>query len=257
MIIQCSYPFNAVVDWCDRWQLSLNVNKTNCLVTGNCKHQPNYYVNGQLVCNVSEACDLGVMVESNLKFKMHCNRIAKKAYFILYNMFKTFENHGDTFYLKLYCTYVRPILESASEVWNPKEICNINTLERVQKYFTRKLKPNIQGYLNRLKILNLQTLEERRIISDLLCFKKMWLNNFEYMPNFSNEFTFNNGNRRQYGKLNIPYCRTETRKGFYCNRVVPLFNSISTNVLYQPYCKFKFEIKNMNFNRFCRGSCFH
>ncbi len=57
--------------------------------------------------------DTGVIVQSNLKFISHCTDIVKKAYFVLRNMFNTLKHNVTVFYVKLYKTYVRPILEYA------------------------------------------------------------------------------------------------------------------------------------------------
>ena len=42
--------------------------------------------------------------------------------------------------LKAYLSYVRPIVESASSVWNSDNfICNSNNIENIQIYFTKIL----------------------------------------------------------------------------------------------------------------------
>ncbi len=42
-----------------------------------------------------------------------------------------------TFFLEMYATYVRPILEYCSQVWSPPLKQNIDRIESVQIYFTR------------------------------------------------------------------------------------------------------------------------
>ena len=49
----------------------------------------------------------------------HCTDIVKKAYFVLRNVINTFKRNDTEFYVKLCTTYVRPILEYASQVWSP------------------------------------------------------------------------------------------------------------------------------------------
>ena len=46
-------------------------------------------------------------------------------------------NRDNVTLMKLYITFVRPILEYASVIWSP--MFNINRLERVQRYFTNKI----------------------------------------------------------------------------------------------------------------------
>ena len=57
-------------------------------------------------------------------------------------------------------------------VWNPSQINLINTLEAVQRKFTKRI-PGLSDIAcsERLKILNLQSLEHRRLQFDLVtCF---------------------------------------------------------------------------------------
>ena len=62
-----------------------------------------------------------------------------------------------------YTTYIRPMLEYATPVWSPSQIYLINTIESVQKQFTKRL-PGLKNltYEERLKLLGLQSLVHRR-----------------------------------------------------------------------------------------------
>ena len=69
---------------------------------------------------------------------------------------------------KAFCTYVRPILEYYSPVWSPHFKYRINKIEHVQRYFTKRLKGcwNMP-YEQRLNTLYLESLEHRRLVTDL------------------------------------------------------------------------------------------
>ena len=96
------------------------------------------------------------------------------------NIFNTFKNHDCMFYLKLFLTYVRPVLEYASQIWSPILKENINRIENVQRYFTRRLLYNDHlSYSDRLELLKIETLEQRRIKSDLTMFFKVYRKLFE------------------------------------------------------------------------------
>ncbi len=73
---------------------------------------------------------------------------------------------GITF-LKLYKTYVLPILESNLICWVPNKT-QLNRIEKVQKMITKfickKLKFNNVKYKYRLRLLSLRTLKDRREI---------------------------------------------------------------------------------------------
>ncbi len=72
-------------------------------------------------------------------------------------------------HVKLYTTYVRTILEYASQVWSPVLKLNIDRVEGVQRYFTRRVlyRENLE-YLNRSEYLGVSTLEQRRMKADLV-----------------------------------------------------------------------------------------
>ena len=78
--------------------------------------------------------------------------------------------------LRAYLVYVRPLVESNSVVWSPCLKQDIDTLERVQRRFTKRLPGfNNSTYAERLSCLNLPTLELRRLHSDLTwCYKVLF-----------------------------------------------------------------------------------
>jgi len=68
-----------------------------------------------------------------------------------------------------YKVYVRPISEYSSVSWNPYLIKDIKALESVQRRFTKRL-PGMGKikYHQRLSILELDSLELRRVCADLI-----------------------------------------------------------------------------------------
>ena len=77
--------------------------------------------------------------------------------------------------VRLYKTLVRSHLEYCVSAWSPHYIKDKELLERVQHRFTRMIK-EVRGkdYLDRLKELNLWTLEKRRNRADLVELLKMY-----------------------------------------------------------------------------------
>jgi len=75
--------------------------------------------------------------------------------------------------VRTFTVYVRPLLEHNSVIWSPLLKQDITAVEQVQRRFTKRL----QGlrdlpYTERLRLLNLQSLEVRRLYFDLiLCYR--------------------------------------------------------------------------------------
>jgi len=122
-----------------------------------------YNFNNRTTECVESLRDLGVIVDSGLTFDAHVNNVVSKAYARIAMLFRGF------FYTKHYIitpciqTYVRPILEYASSVWNPHLLKHINALEGVQRHFTKRH----LSYEERLACLELDTLECRHLKADL------------------------------------------------------------------------------------------
>jgi hypothetical protein len=72
---------------------------------------------------------------------------------------------------------VRPIIEYETVVWNPYLLKDIDALESVQRYFTRRLFARCHlpyvDYGNRITQLGMVTLEKRRVKNDLICVYKI------------------------------------------------------------------------------------
>ena len=71
--------------------------------------------------------------------------------------------------MRAYKTYIRPILEYYTQIWNPYLISEIVKIENFQKYFTKRL-PGMKtlNYNDRLQRLKLESLELRRLEADLM-----------------------------------------------------------------------------------------
>ena len=75
-------------------------------------------------------------------------------------------------YIKIFKTYVKPIIEYGTTVWSPTNIGDINTTENIQRSSSRRVaflcKLLLLSYTDRLKLFNLKRLELRRIYFDLI-----------------------------------------------------------------------------------------
>jgi len=185
MSVECLQAcLHAISSWFDHWQLTLSPSKCTVLhvvAADKCRTWFSYYLAGHTLPVLESVTDLGVTYDNKLKFGPHidkgCSKASSRAKLIL----KCFQTRSPSILLKAYGTFVRPILEYASVVWSPYKKCDINKIEAVQKYFTKRLGGlGHMSYCQRLSILELDRLHLRRIKADLLLCYKM-INNLVYV----------------------------------------------------------------------------
>jgi hypothetical protein len=93
--------------------------------------------------------------------------------------------------VRVFCIYVRPIIEYCSPTFSSSKISDINLLENVQRSFTKRIYQRARipdCYFERCKFFNLETFEYRRLIFDLILVYKI-LHNFTSL-NASDYFSF-------------------------------------------------------------------
>ena len=94
-----------------------------------------------------------------------------------YQIRKSFNTKNIWTLLNIYKTYIRPKLEYNCPVWSPGYMKDKNLIESIQRNFTRyacrKCRINFNSYKHRLQLLNLKSLEYRRIEFDLIFMYKI------------------------------------------------------------------------------------
>ena len=121
-----------------------------------------YCIGGDQLHSVKEHKDLGVLMDSDLKFHSHTSIVANKANQLLGLIMKSFTNLNEHTLPLLYKSLVRPHLEYANVVWGPTFTTDLNIIESVQRRATRYVQ-NVSHlpYHERLSYLNLPTLSYR------------------------------------------------------------------------------------------------
>ena len=153
---------NNVVEWSRIWQLSIN-SKKSCMMHA-VRHNTNYayFLDSEYITPNNLVRDLGIVYDSSLCFKNFVNSAVSRAYQRINLIFHAFCSRNLLLMTRVYTTCVHPILEYCSYVWSPYTLYEIDAIERVQSYFTRRLLPSIHPYSNRLAELKIDSLEERR-----------------------------------------------------------------------------------------------
>ena len=134
--------------------------------------------------------------------------------------------------LRLYLALVRPHLDYAAQFWSRCYRKDIGSLEAVQRRMTKMIQGLINlPYKNRLKRLNLHSLERRRtrgdMIEDFKLVKGINKGNIDQVYKFSSQER-TRGNGYKLEKLRF---RTDIGKYWFTNRVVNNWNRVSRHVV--------------------------
>ena len=158
--------------WSDHWLLRFNTDKCNIISFTN-KKSPilfNYTLDSSPLSRVSKIKYLGIIFDSKLTFSDHIHSICSRAKSFIYFLNRNLSGASPDRKLKAYVTYVRPIIEYASVIWNPY-LANLSALlDSVQRLAIRFIRNNFSTYYSVTELssgLNLPTLSSRRSISDL------------------------------------------------------------------------------------------
>ena len=128
-------------------------------------------VNDTLVNIETTDCerDLGVYVDSNLNFEHHVNVTIRKSKNIAFIILRYFHFKSPRIMVPLFKALIRPILEYGNVVWSPYMRKDINAIEEVQRFFTKRIiGMNNLDYEDRLAKLRLPSLEFRRLRGDMI-----------------------------------------------------------------------------------------
>lgn len=163
-------------DYCSLNKLDLYPSKCSIITFSRKPHviKVDYFLKGQKIQRCDNIRDLGVTHDSKLLFDRHFDNIVSKASqslgFIM-RMSNSF-NDAKTFKI-LYCTFVRGILEYASQVWSPRYEIYASRLENIQRKFIKylcyrlKIDYKAEDYLRLCARFHILPLVTRRHIADV------------------------------------------------------------------------------------------
>ena len=255
-----SNSLSEFCNWSSKWQLNIACQKCNVISFGNLAVPSIKYSLSSIVLEeVSSIRDLGVFLSSDLKFHIHCSAIAAKAHHRCALLLKGFHSNDVSILLQLFTTYVRPLLESNTQVWNPWLHQDIHSIEKVQRFFTRavcrRAKLSYMDYGTRLRNLNLQSLEYRRVFFDLvMCYKIVFhLVDVDVSDFFviNSHVHFTRGNHFKLKSRSLPH--HNFRLNFFSERVIPIWNSLPNSVVSaSSVCEFKAHLSHVDLTPFCK-----
>lgn len=225
-------------NWCLHNNLVLNVDKCQQMSFTR-RHNSikfDYSINNIPLRQIELFNDLGVTFDSKMTFNRHIENICNKASSMLgfiKRWAKEFDNTLVT--ISLYKTLIRPHLEYGSQVWSPHYNIHIERVEKVQKRFVRFVlnylnwsDPRVlPPYSSRLKLINLESLEERRKNADIVFMHQLCSGSFD-SPDLRKYFQINcnrHSSRSSSNFFYLPFSKNNYSLFSPINRMCSFSNS--------------------------------
>ena len=256
--LELQNALNLVETWSNEWGLRLQPKKSEHL-SFNFYHNPVsssiFFLGNNGIPLTNTVKDLGITLSNNFKWEPYISKITSKANILSYNIIRSFTSNNILLYSNLFKTYIRPILEYNTVIWNPHLIVDIKKVELIQRRFTRlicqKTNTKFTCYQDRLRLMNLESLESRRVRFDLIFMYKI-LNNIvdvSFDEHFKKNLAIQNYNLRGHkSKLErFKHSGSSIRNRFFCKRVVPVWNALPTSIVESPnIINFKKQLDNFD-----------
>ena len=221
----------ALQNWSVTNNMKFNVNKCSVMHCGRLNRNIDYKLYGQKLRVTESEKDLGVIVNSDMKFKDQVASAAKKANKTLGMIKRNFEYVNKDAFEVLYGTLVRPQLEYAVHLWSPYQIGLREKLEQLQRRAT-KLVRNIKykSYDERLCTLNLMSTLDRRERGDMIMTYNILNDRVEMDARF---MKINTESRTRGHTMNLKINRSkiEIRRNFFSNRIKKTWNGLSQETI--------------------------
>ena len=223
---------DRLADWESKWDMQFHPQKCNTL---RCTHRPsphecNYVLHGHTLSTVPTAKYLGLTLHHKMDWEDHIGSICSKANSTLGFLRRNLKISSARIKEKAYKTFVRPILEYSSSVWDPYEVKHKQQIEKVQRRAARFILNryhNTSSVSSMIDILKLESLEQRRKKSRLSAFYKI-INNNICCEDLKNQLVENHRKRRannnkQYHQI---FSRTNYRAQSFLPRTIKDWNSL-------------------------------
>ena len=226
----------TLYEWSKKWLLTFHPEKcVNLRIS--LKKEPGthtYHLGNEHLKNVDEVKDLGVLVDTKLKFQRQTSVKANKANQMWGTVRRAFKHMNPDIFKKLFCAHVRPHVEYAIQFWSPYLRKNIDQIESVQRRATKRI-PGFSdlSYKERLLKLDLPTLSYRRLRGSMIeVYKILNVYDKEVTPQFHIKQSATRGhNQRIYVKTAKKH---HPQHHSFHHRVANPWNSLPCEVINSP-----------------------
>ena len=218
------------------WGLSLNPKK--CAVLRFSRRQqetPHYVLNGNDLPSPKSHTDLGVVIDTSLKFHDHISSATRKVAGLGHSFLKSTVCRSKDFMLFFLTVHLRPILEYGSCLWHTGYIGDVRKLERFQRYWTKQIE-DLQNlsYGDRLRELDLYSVKGRLVRSDLIQYWKIFHRQSCIAPESMFPRPTTRVTRGHMHKIGVLRDNTDIRKRSFSKRHINLWNNLPESVVNAP-----------------------
>ena len=246
---------NHLKNWSKRWMVKFNQKKTDIMIfnTRNVNLNLSFDFDGVLLEPVQTHKHLGIIFSSDCKWTHHVDKLIERTSKQL-NVLRKLKFKLKREYLeKIYLTFIRPILEYGSEVWDNCGQLNADRLEKIQIEAGR-IVSGLTAFASLDSIYRetgWEKLSVRREVKKLTLFHKIVnLQSPDYLseliPPSVNEVS--HYNLRNSQNITIPLIHLSIYQQSYFPSTIKLWNSIDLNVRQIPsFCCFKKTIQSVYF----------
>ena len=194
-------------------------------------YESRFFLDGDPIAVTPAHKDLGVTVDSALKFHKHIELTAAKAGGTAVNLLKSTVCRSPEFMLTILTAHLRPLLEYASPVWNTGYVGDLILLENVQRRWTKQvIGLDHLSYAERLTKLDLYSVKGRLWRADMILVWKILHGYSTITPDQLFVMAPPTGNRGHHFKLYVQRATFEPRKRSFAIRVVGDWNSLPASV---------------------------
>ena len=251
----------AIGSWANVWQLELSVPKCLLLHIGNNNHGFDHDLGGSALTVVPTVQDLGMTMSSSFEFSRYISDSVRRATLRSNLIFRSFTLRKQQFLMKMYYAFVRPLVEYNTTIWSPHLIYQINAIETVQRSYTSRI-PSLyplsypyrnDGYTLRLASLGIDSLEERRIRTDLVVLHDLVHKNI--ICNVQDGLVVQTRTGRGHSlKLFLPRANLNVKRCSFPVRSIQLWNSLPENlVIIKDSKRFRKHLRSVSFQHLLKG----
>ena len=193
-----------------------------------------YVIMGQPISIASRCRDLGIMVDSKLRFHVHIDGIVGKVGAMMSNLLRSTICRSKEFMVKLWVSHIRPLMEYGSCVWNVGYLGDVRRLESLQRRWTREVQGMVGlEYVTRLRRLGLFSIKGRLLRIDLVKIWKAFHADVDVGLRELFEMARSRDTRGHRLKMAFPICRSEMGRRTFAVRCINIWNALPASIVEQ------------------------